>query len=91
MRGVALPGCDAATLGGYLAGLGVLRLVAGQRERAACGHWRGGVFVLTSSLEAGEREDESRAEATVDGAGREALPCECELELGDVPAGLAPT
>ena len=54
MRGVALPGCDATTLGGYLAGLGVLRLVAGQREPAACGHWRGGVFVLTSSLEAGE-------------------------------------
>jgi CRISPR-associated protein Csx17 len=46
-----LPGCSARPLLGYLKGLGVLRVVAGQADRGARGRWRAGVFELRSDLD----------------------------------------
>lgn len=47
---VDLNGCRAEPLAGYLKALGVLRLVAQQKDRNARGFWRGEHFVLQSSL-----------------------------------------
>jgi CRISPR-associated protein Csx17 len=46
-----LAGCTPEPLMGYLKALGVLRLVAEQKDRNAQGYWRDGVFVLRSSLD----------------------------------------
>jgi CRISPR-associated protein Csx17 len=48
---IVLGGCTPEPLMGYLKALGVLRLVAEQKDRDARGCWRDGVFVLTSNIE----------------------------------------
>jgi CRISPR-associated protein Csx17 len=47
---VDLAGCRAEPLASYLKALGVLRLVASQRDKNAKGFWRGEHFVIRSSL-----------------------------------------
>jgi CRISPR-associated protein Csx17 len=47
---VSLHGCRPEPLAGYLKALGVLRLVAEQRDPRAKGAWQDGVFVLHSTL-----------------------------------------
>jgi len=49
---VELTGCRSEPLASYLKALGVLRLVAEQKDRGAAGYWRGDCFVLRSSLNA---------------------------------------
>jgi CRISPR-associated protein Csx17 len=49
---VELSGCRPEPLASYLKALGVLRLVAEQKDRNAAGFWRGEHFVLRSSLDA---------------------------------------
>lgn len=49
---VELTGCRPEPLAGYLKALGVLRLVAEQKDKSAAGYWRGDHFVLRSSLDA---------------------------------------
>ncbi|HXF83669.1 MAG TPA: type I-U CRISPR-associated protein Csx17 [bacterium] len=51
MPDVLLLGCRPDTAAGYLKALGVLRLVAEQRDSGALGWWRGDGFVLVSSLD----------------------------------------
>lgn len=48
---VELAGCRPEPLASYLKALGVLRLVAEQKDKAAAGYWRGDHFVLRSSLD----------------------------------------
>ncbi|MBK6918562.1 MAG: type I-U CRISPR-associated protein Csx17 [Deltaproteobacteria bacterium] len=48
---VELHGCRPEPLASYLKALGVLRLVAEQRDSDACGFWRGEYFVLRSTLD----------------------------------------
>lgn len=48
---VELTGCRPEPLASYLKSLGVLRLVAEQKDRHAAGYWRGEHFVLRSSLD----------------------------------------
>lgn len=49
---VELTGCRTEPLASYLKALGVLRLVAEQKDKDAAGYWRGDHFVLRSSLDA---------------------------------------
>jgi CRISPR-associated protein Csx17 len=49
---VELTGCRPEPLASYLKALGVLRLVAEQKDKNAAGYWRGDHFVLRSSLDA---------------------------------------
>lgn len=49
---VELTGCRPEPLASYLKALGVLRLVAEQKDKNAAGYWRGDHFVLRSSLNA---------------------------------------
>lgn len=49
---IELTGCRPEPLGSYLKALGVLRLVAEQKDKDAAGYWRGDHFVLCSSLDA---------------------------------------
>lgn len=49
---VKLTGCRPEPLASYLKALGVLRLVAEQKDHNAAGYWRGDHFVLRSSLSA---------------------------------------
>lgn len=49
---VVLSGCATRPLAHYLKALGVLRLIAEQKDDSATGHWRDDQFVLTSSLTA---------------------------------------
>lgn len=49
---VELTACRSEPLGSYLKALGVLRLVAEQKDKNAAGYWRGDRFVLRSSLDA---------------------------------------
>lgn len=51
MNDLALPGCRTEPLGSYLKALGVLRLVAEQKDPGAKGWWRGDVFRLRTSLD----------------------------------------
>ena len=51
MPDIALYGCTSRPLAGYLKALGVLRLVAGQRDPEARGRWAAGVFELRSELD----------------------------------------
>src|SRR5690606_26587343 len=46
-----LAGCTPEPLAGYLKALGVLRLVAAQRDPRARGWWRGDTFTLATELE----------------------------------------
>jgi CRISPR-associated protein Csx17 len=48
---LALEGCTAEPLMAYLKALGVLRLVAEQKDPDAAGCWRDGVFMLQSALD----------------------------------------
>lgn len=48
---VVLTGCRPEPLASYLKALGVLRLVAEQKDKNAAGYWRGDHFVLRSSLD----------------------------------------
>lgn len=50
MPEVSLPGCRPDTVAGYLKALGVLRLVAEQRDSGALAWWSGDGFALASSL-----------------------------------------
>lgn len=50
MNTVPLRGCAPAPLAHYLKALGVLRLVAEQRDAGANGFWQGDSFILQSSL-----------------------------------------
>ena len=50
---VPLEGCTPEPLMGYLKALGVLRLIAEQKDRDAKGCWRNGVFVVKSILDEG--------------------------------------
>lgn len=52
MPDLRLPGCSSRPLLGYLKGLGILRVVAGQADRGARSRWRAGVFELASDLDA---------------------------------------
>ncbi len=49
---VELTGCRPEPLASYLKALGVLRLVAEQKDKEVAGYWRGDHFVLRSSLDA---------------------------------------
>jgi len=49
---VELTGCRPEPLASYLKALGVLRLVAEQKDKNAAGYWRGDHFVLRSALAA---------------------------------------
>ncbi len=49
---VDLPGCRPAPLASYLKALGILRLVAEQKDGEALGFWRDDAFVIRSSLSA---------------------------------------
>lgn len=51
MHEIALPGCTPEPLMAHLKALGVLRLVAEQKDANAHGCWRDGVFVLRSCLD----------------------------------------
>ncbi len=51
MPDIRLAGCRPEPLLSYLKALGVLRLVAGQKDPQACGAWRQEAFVLQSSLD----------------------------------------
>ena len=51
MSRIPLPGCTPEPLMSYLKALGILRLVAEQKDPSAKGCWRGGVFVLESALD----------------------------------------
>lgn len=48
---VELTGCRPEPLASYLKAIGVLRLVAEQRDRDAGGFWRGEHFVVSSALD----------------------------------------
>lgn len=52
MAELVLPGCRTRPLGGYLKGLGVLRIVARQADAQARGRWWEGGFELSSRLDA---------------------------------------
>ncbi len=52
MAELRLLGCRTRPLGGYLKGLGVLRVVARQSDAEARGRWRDGGFELSSQLDA---------------------------------------
>ena len=47
---IVLYGCSTEPLSDYLKALGVLRLVAEQKDNTAKGYWNGGIFVLQSTL-----------------------------------------
>jgi CRISPR-associated protein Csx17 len=51
-----LKGCRSTPLSSYLKSLGVLRIVAEQRDPEAKGHWEDGCFVLATSLTADDLE-----------------------------------
>lgn len=51
MNPVKLTGCTPEPLMSYLKALGIFRLVAEQADTSACGYWRGGVFVLETTLD----------------------------------------
>lgn len=53
---IPLNGLQSTPISGYLGALGVLRLVSEQADPEATGHWRSGVFVLKSQLDARELE-----------------------------------
>lgn len=48
---VHLTGCAPTPLAHYLKALGILRLVAEQKDENACGYWQGEHFVLESALD----------------------------------------
>lgn len=50
MTDILLEGCTSRPLAAYLKALGILRLVGEQRDASACGAWRNGCFVLSTSL-----------------------------------------
>jgi CRISPR-associated protein Csx17 len=50
---IELSGCTPEPLMSYLKALGVFRLIAEQADTSARGFWRGGVFVLETSLDLG--------------------------------------
>lgn len=52
MPEIRLTGCAPTPLAHYLKALGILRLVAEQKDPDATGHWQRDVFVLNSSLDA---------------------------------------
>jgi CRISPR-associated protein Csx17 len=52
MPEIRLTGCAPTPLAHYLKALGILRLVAEQKDPDATGHWQRDVFVLTTSLDA---------------------------------------
>lgn len=51
MNTIPLPGCTPEPLMSYLKALGVFRLVAEQADPSARGSWRGGAFVLETTLD----------------------------------------
>lgn len=51
MSDIVLPGCRPEPLMSYLKALGVLRLVAEQRDATARAWWRAGTFVLRSTMD----------------------------------------
>lgn len=51
MMEIELTGCTPEPLACYLKALGILRLVAQQRDENVAGRWHNGVFVLRSSLD----------------------------------------
>ena len=57
MNEVELAGCVPDRLLGFLAALGVLRVVGRQADPAARGAWRGNAFVLTSGLDRAALEE----------------------------------
>jgi CRISPR-associated protein Csx17 len=48
---IPLPGCTPEPLMNYLKALGVLRLIAKQKDPSATGRWNSGIFTLTSTLD----------------------------------------
>jgi CRISPR-associated protein Csx17 len=48
---LTLEGCTPTPLASYLKALGILRLVAEQADRDACGYWMDDVFVLQTTLD----------------------------------------
>jgi CRISPR-associated protein Csx17 len=51
MTTVLLPGCAPVPIAHYLKALGILRLIAEQRDASALGCWKGNSFELTSTLD----------------------------------------
>jgi len=51
MNSIPLPGCAPVPLAFYLKALGILRVVAEQKEPAAKGCWKGDTFVLKTTLD----------------------------------------
>lgn len=51
MHATHLTGCSPTPLAHYLKALGILRLVAEQKDENACGYWQGEHFVLESELD----------------------------------------
>jgi CRISPR-associated protein Csx17 len=51
MPEILLPGCTPVPMMAYLKALGVLRLLAEQKDSAARGHWRDDQFHLTTALD----------------------------------------
>ena len=49
---IPLSGCTPEPLMNYLKALGILRIVAQQRDPSATGMWKSGIFTLTSALDA---------------------------------------
>lgn len=54
MPEIVLSGIRPEPLAQYLSALAILRLVAEQEDRNACGHWANNAFVLTSALNEGD-------------------------------------
>ena len=48
---IPLPGCTPEPLMNYLKALGILRIVAQQKDPTATGLWKSGIFTLTSTLD----------------------------------------
>jgi CRISPR-associated protein Csx17 len=48
---IPLPGCTPEPLMNYLKALGILRIVAQQRDPTATGMWNSGIFMLSSTLD----------------------------------------
>ncbi|SMC27939.1 CRISPR-associated protein Csx17 [Desulfacinum hydrothermale DSM 13146] len=57
MHDIALEGCRATPLAGYLKALGVLRLLAEQKDSSIRGYWQNDAFVLRTALERKDIED----------------------------------
>ena len=54
MNEIRLGGCTPTPLANYLKALGILRLVAEQKDEQAMGHWEGECFVLSTALDRDE-------------------------------------